>query len=63
MERRIPAATLLLTPFKGACGVCGGRATVAIRPLGRNLRRFLCSACAAALRKAPDAPRPRKGNA
>jgi hypothetical protein len=54
--------TLLLIPFRWTCGVCGGRATVAIRPLGRNVRRFLCSACAAALRK-PDAQRPRKGNA
>ena len=63
MERRIPLATVLLIPPKWTCGVCNGRATVAIRPLGLNSHRFYCSACAAALRKAPDAPRPRKGNA
>ena len=53
--------TLLLIPFRWTCSVCHGRASIAIRSLLLNSRRFLCTACAAALRN-PDPQRP-KGNA
>jgi len=61
MERPIPAVHLIVA-FKWRCSVCNGRASIAIRSLLLNSRRFYCTVCAAALRK-PEAQRPRKGNA